>query len=115
MKNFRTLLTAQLVAALLLILILLVSFLFYSKALLNQQEAQAKNIIEQIITTHVTADGKSLSRQLDRSFALKSLQVSRLDGTILYEQNNSAESGSLMRSMLRFVGKTPQSITLQEE
>lgn len=115
MKNFRTLLTAQLVAALLLILILLVSFLFCSKALLNQQEAQAKNIIEQIITTHVTADGKSLSRQLDRSFALKSLQVSRLDGTILYEQNNSAESGSLMRSLLRFVGKTPQSITLQEE
>ncbi|GGW59689.1 EAL domain-containing protein [Alishewanella tabrizica] len=114
MKNFRTLLTAQLVTALLLICCLVIAFLFSGKTLLIQQEQHTKTIIEQIIATHVTPDGKSLSRQLERSFTLKSLQVSRLDGTVLFEQNSTSHTTPFIQTLLQWVGYTPRRVKLQE-
>lgn len=114
MKNIYSLLTAQLVAAALLIAVLLFSFLGSSKQLIEQQDTQAKHIIENILANHITSDGKTLSRQLDRSFSLQSLQVSRLDGTMLYEQQQ-ATSGSLISSLLSATGYTPATIQLRDE
>ncbi|GHG67074.1 hypothetical protein GCM10010919_15510 [Alishewanella longhuensis] len=114
MKNFRTLLIAQLVSALLITIILLFSFLLYSKNLLALQESQTRNAIEQIVSTHITADGKSLSRQLERSFTFKRLEVTRFDGSILYEQNN-AVSPSFFNSLLQLVGQKNQAITLSDQ
>ncbi|MCF4009400.1 EAL domain-containing protein [Rheinheimera sp. UJ63] len=115
MKNFRTLLTAQLVSATLLVIVLLVGFLYYGKNLLILEENTAKLAIEQTIATHVTADGKSLSRQLDRSFKLKSLQVRRLDGTILYEQSNNAYQTSFISQLLALAGKADDTVTIKDE
>lgn len=114
MKNFRTLLTAQLVTALLLIFCLIIAFLFSGKALLTQQEQHTKTIIENIMTTHVTPDGKSLSRQLERSFTLKNLQVSRLDGTVLFEQNSTSQATPFIKTLLQWIGYMPRRVNLQE-
>lgn len=113
MNNFRTLLLAQIFTAFLLIIFLSLAFLHYSHKLIAAQQAQAKNAIEQIISTHITADGKSLSRQLERSYAFKHLQVSRLDGTLLYEQNNLIDE-SLMSSLMSKVNGVSEAITVKD-
>jgi len=113
MNNFRTLLLAQIFTAFLLIIFLSLAFLHYSHKLIAAQQAQAKNVIEQIISTHITADGKSLSRQLERSYAFKHLQVSRLDGTLLYEQNNLIDE-SLMPSLMSKVNGVSEAITVKD-
>ncbi|WP_423186605.1 EAL domain-containing protein [Alishewanella sp. d11] len=113
MKNIRALLGVQLVTALLLAVVLSCLFLIYSKSLLNLQDLQAKNAIEQIISSHVTDDGKLLSRQLERSFSFKRLEVSRLDGTMLYEQNNPS-SETFFETLLQLFGKKNQLITVSD-
>lgn len=115
MKNFRTLLIAQLVAALLLVVILLLAFLQYGKQQLQQQQIQAQTIVEQLLSAQITHDGKALSRQLERSLALQSLQISKLDGTILYEQNSVSASGNLMQSLLSISGMVFQPQTVRDE
>lgn len=114
MKNFRTLLIAQLVSALLLTVILLFLFLLHSKNLISSQELQTRAAIEQIVSTHVTADGKSLSRQLERSFTFSRLEVTRFDGSMLYEQNN-AVSPTFFNRLLQWVGYNSKPITLSEQ
>ncbi|CAM5211877.1 EAL domain-containing protein [Alishewanella longhuensis] len=114
MKNFRTLLIAQLVSAFLLTIILSFLFLLHSKSLIALQEAQTRAAIEQIVSTHVTADGKSLSRQLERSFTFNRLEVTRFDGSMLYEQNN-ATATTFFNSLLQLVGQNNQVITLSDQ
>ena len=115
MKNFRTLLIAQLVAALLLVVILLLAFLQFGKQQLQQQETQAQIMVEQMLSGQIISDGKALSRQLERSLALKSLQISKLDGTILYEQNSAPSQPNLMQRLLTISGKVFQAQTVLDE
>lgn len=114
MNNTRTWYSLTLISYSFLALALLCSFLSYCKDVLHLQEWQTKTIIEQIVSTHVTADGKALSRQLDRSFSFYTLQVSRLDNTILYEQKKPDEH-SLMASLLKLVGKNSTALTLEDQ
>ena len=115
MKNFRTLLIAQLVAALLLVVILVLAFLQFGKQQLQQQETQAQIVVEQMLSGQIISDGKALSRQLERSLALKSLQISKLDGTILYEQNSAPSQPNLMQRLLTISGKVFQAQTVLDE
>jgi EAL domain-containing protein (putative c-di-GMP-specific phosphodiesterase class I)/GGDEF domain-containing protein len=115
MKNFRTLLIAQLVAALFLVVILLLAFLQFGKQQLQQQEIQAQNLVEQMLSAQIISDGKALSRQLERSLALNSLQISKLDGTILYEQNSAPSQPNLMQRLLSISGKVFQAQTVRDE
>src|SRR5690606_10867782 len=66
---------------------------------------------------HITGDGKILSRQLDRSFALRSLRVSQLDNTILHEQNLSGNKAPLATTLLQWFGTEfkPHIIRNQEQ
>ncbi|EJI85620.1 hypothetical protein AEST_15410 [Alishewanella aestuarii B11] len=114
-KNFRTLLIAQLVSALLLILLLMIAFLHQSKNLLQQQEVQTKLAMEQVLISHVGVDGKALSRQVERSFPLNSLQISKTDGTILYEYNNPQRQSSLLHALLNLTGHNFASQYVRDE
>lgn len=115
MKNFRTLLIAQLVAALLMMIILLLTFLQFSKHQLQQQEVAAQSVVQQMLSGQIINDGKAVSRQLERSLSLKSLQLSKLDGTILYEQNNAPIQPTMMQSLLSALGMVFQAQTLRDE
>lgn len=114
MKNFRTLLLVQLVSALLLTTLLSFLFLLHSKSLIALQQTQTKMAIEQIVGTHVTIDGKSLSRQLERSFSFKRLELTRFDGSVLYEQNNTVQT-TFFNNLLQLVGYNPTAIILSDQ
>lgn len=115
MKNFRTLLIAQFIAALLLVVILLLVFLHHGKQQLQLQESQTQSIIEQLLSSQITADGKAISRQLERSFNFKNLQISKFDGTILYEQTHNRAQVNLLQRLLIMSGKTFQTFTVRDE
>ncbi|WP_335738608.1 GGDEF domain-containing protein [Rheinheimera metallidurans] len=88
----------------------------YTQQQLNTSEDNAKTAIEQILANHITGDGKVLSRQLDRSFNLKSLRVSQLDGTVLHEQNVNGNKAPLGAWLLQLFGSEfkPQMLRNQE-
>jgi diguanylate cyclase (GGDEF)-like protein len=104
MRIFRTLLISQLLSALILAMVALVIMVIYTQQQLISSQQNAHKAIEQIISHHITGDGKILSRQLDRSFALKSLRISQLDNTILHEQNLSGNKAPLATTLLQWFG-----------
>lgn len=114
MKNFRSLLVAQLVSAFLLTILLSFLFLLHSKNLIALQASQTRTAIEHIVSTHVTADGKSLSRQLERSFSFTRLEITRFDGSMLYEQNNTVAT-TFFNSLLQWVGHKGAMMTLSDQ
>uniref|UniRef100_A0A486XKB9 Diguanylate cyclase/phosphodiesterase (GGDEF & EAL domains) n=1 Tax=Rheinheimera sp. BAL341 TaxID=1708203 RepID=A0A486XKB9_9GAMM len=104
MRIFRTLLISQLLSAVLLAVAALAALTMYTQQQLEHTQRQASVIIEQILSHQLTGDGKILSRQLDRSFALKSLRISQLDGTVLHEQNQNKQGAALGVTMLELFG-----------
>jgi diguanylate cyclase (GGDEF)-like protein len=72
-------------------------------------------LVEQMLSAQIISDGKALSRQLERSLALNSLQISKLDGTILYEQNSAPSQPNLMQRLLSISGKVFQAQTVRDE
>jgi diguanylate cyclase (GGDEF)-like protein len=117
MRILRTLLISQLLSALILAGAALVILVLFTQQQLNTAQDNARTAIEQILSHHLTGDGKVLSRQLDRSFKLKSLRVSQLDGTILHEQNQSSDKAALARFLLKLFGTEfkQQTINNQEQ
>jgi len=117
MKILRTLLISQLLSAFILAGAALVILVLYTQQQLNSAQDNARTAIEQILTHHITGDGKILSRQLDRSFSLKSLRISQLDGTILHEQNLSGNKAPLATMLLGLFGSEfkPQTLRDQEQ
>jgi EAL domain-containing protein (putative c-di-GMP-specific phosphodiesterase class I)/GGDEF domain-containing protein len=117
MRIFRTLLISQLLSALILAMVALVIMVIYTQQQLISSQQNAHKAIEQIISHHITGDGKILSRQLDRSFALRSLRVSQLDNTILHEQNLSGNKAPLATTLLQWFGTEfkPHIIRNQEQ
>jgi len=85
-------------------MVALVIMVIYTQQQLISSQQNAHKAIEQIISHHITGDGKILSRQLDRSFALKSLRISQLDNTILHEQNLSGNKAPLATTLLQWFG-----------
>lgn len=117
MRIFRTLLISQLLSAFILAMVALVIMVVYTQQQLLSSQQNAAKAIEQILSHHITGDGKILSRQLDRSFALKSLRVSQLDNTILHEQNLSGNKAPLAITLLQWFGSEfkPHTIRNQEQ
>jgi diguanylate cyclase (GGDEF)-like protein len=93
----------------------MVILVFYTQQQLSTAQHNARTAIEQILSHHITGDGKILSRQLDRSFTLKSLRVSQLDGTILHEQNISTDKAPLATVLLELFGSEFKNQTLRNE
>lgn len=116
MRILRTLLISQLMSAVVLAGAAMVILTMYTQQQLNTSEDNAKTAIEQILANHITGDGKVLSRQLDRSFNLKSLRVSQLDGTVLHEQNVNGNKAPLGAWLLQLFGSEfkPQMLRNQE-
>jgi diguanylate cyclase (GGDEF)-like protein len=117
MRIFRTLLISQLLSAFILAMVALVIMVVYTQQQLLSSQQNAAKAIEQILSHHITGDGKILSRQLDRSFALKSLRVSQLDNTILHEQNLNGNKAPLAITLLQWFGNEfkPHTIRNQEQ
>jgi len=117
MRIFRTLLISQLLSAFILAMVALVIMVVYTQQQLLSSQQNAAKAIEQILSHHITGDGKILSRQLDRSFALKSLRVSQLDNTILHEQNLNGNKAPLAITLLQWFGSEfkPHTIRNQEQ
>jgi diguanylate cyclase (GGDEF)-like protein len=115
MRILRTLLISQLLSAIILAASAMVILVFYTQQQLSTAQHNARTAIEQILSHHITGDGKILSRQLDRSFTLKSLRVSQLDGTILHEQNISTDKAPLATVLLELFGSEFKNQTLRNE
>lgn len=117
MRIFRTLLISQLLSAVLLAAVAVVALSLYTQQQLERSQKQASVTIEQILSHQLTGDGKILSRQLDRSFALKSLRISHLDGTILHEQNKNKDQPVFATALLNLFGSkfTDRTIRDQEQ
>ncbi|MBZ9610616.1 EAL domain-containing protein [Rheinheimera maricola] len=104
MRIFRTLLISQLLAAVIIATVAVVSLSLYTQQQLERSQKQASVSIEQILSYQLTGDGKILSRQLDRSFALQNLRISQLDGTILHEQNKNKNGAAFATMILELFG-----------
>lgn len=117
MRILRTLLISQLLSAIVLAAVTLFVLLSYTQQRIISIQQNAKTAVEQILTHHLTGDGKILSRQLDRSFSLRSLRVSQLDGTILHEQSNSKKTAFIATALLEMFGSEfkPQTLRNQEQ
>ncbi len=87
MRIFRPLLLVQLFSTLLFSFMLVYSLMYYTRLQINLTQTQVRNAVTQIISHHLTGDGKLLSRQLERTFPLLALRISQIDNTILHEQN----------------------------
>ena len=75
MRILRTLLVSQLLSAVILAVSALVTLVIYTQQQISAAEKNASITIEQILSNHITGDAKVLSRQLDRSFSLRSLRI----------------------------------------
>ena len=115
MRILRTLLISQLLSAVILAVAAMVILVSYTQQQLDSAQTHAKTAIEQILSHHLTGDGKILSRQLDRSFALKSLRISQLDGTVLHEQNLSGDKAALATMLLKAFGSEFKTQSLRNE
>lgn len=104
MRIFRTLLISQLLSAFILAAVAMTALVFYTQQQLQNEQQHANVAIEQILNHHLSGDGKILSRQLDRSFALKSLRISQLDGTVLHEQNQNSNKAAVATTILTLFG-----------
>lgn len=113
MKNAHKLLFIQLVAATLLGVLSTTVLFFYTKAAIAQQETATAQTIEQILSTHITSDGKSLSRQLDKSFSFTNLQVTHADGTVLFEQSTNVANPSFAERLLTTTGWQARNQTIR--
>ena len=117
MRIFRTLLISQLLSAIILASVTVVALSLYTQQQLERSQKQATVTIEQILSHQLTGDGKILSRQLDRSFALKTLRISQLDGTILHEQNQNKNGAAFATALLELFGSkfTARTVRNQEQ
>ena len=115
MRIFRTLLISQLLSAFLLAAIALTALVLYTQQQLDNDQQHASVAIEQILNHHLSGDGKILSRQLDRSFALKSLRISQLDGTVLHEQNQNNNNAAVTTAVLELFGSEFKQQTVRNQ
>lgn len=115
MRILRTLLVSQLLSAVILAIAALVILVIYTQQQVTATEKNTRIAIEQILSYHLTGDGKLLSRQLDRSFALRSLRISQLDDTILHEQNLRGNKAALATNLLQLFGTEFKSQTIRNE
>jgi diguanylate cyclase (GGDEF)-like protein len=115
MRIFRTLLISQLLSAFLLAAIALTALVLYTQQQLDNDQQHASVAIEQILNHHLSGDGKILSRQLDRSFALKSLRISQLDGTVLHEQNQNNNNAAVATAVLELFGSEFKQQTVRNQ
>ena len=115
MRILRTLLISQLLSAVVLAVAALLILVVYTQQQLSAAEKNASIAIEQILSYHITGDAKILSRQLDRSFSLRSLRISQLDGTILHEQNLSGNKAAAASALLQAFGTEFKVRTLRNE
>lgn len=115
MRILRTLLISQLLSAVILAGAALVILVFYTQQQLESAQRSARTAMEQILEHHITGDGKVLSRQLDRSFSLKSLRVSQLDGTVLHEQNLNGDHAPVASWLLQLFGSEFKAQTVRNQ
>lgn len=115
MRILRTLLISQLLSAVILSLAALAVLAIYTQQQLEADEKSARMAIAQILEHHITGDGKVLSRQLDRSFRLKSLRISQLDNTMLHEQNINGDKTPVATLLLELFGTQFKSQSLRNE
>lgn len=115
MRILRTLLISQLLSAVILSLAALAVLAIYTQQQLEADEKSARTAITQILEHHITGDGKVLSRQLDRSFRLKSLRISQLDNTMLHEQNMNGDKTPVATLLLELFGTEFKSQSLRNE
>ncbi len=115
MRILRTLLISQLLSAVILSLAALAVLVIYTQQQLEADEKSARMAIAQILEHHITGDGKVLSRQLDRSFRLKSLRISQLDNTMLHEQNLNGDKTPVATLLLELFGTEFKNQSLRNE
>ena len=115
MRILRTLLISQLLSALVLAAAAMVILVKYTQQQLNSSDDNVRVAVEQILNHHITGDGKVLSRQLDRSFNLKKLRISQLDGTVLHEQNSSTDGAPVATLLLELFGTEFKQQTLRNQ
>ncbi|MEO3678822.1 GGDEF domain-containing protein [Rheinheimera sp. FR7-31] len=115
MRILRTLLISQLLSAVILSMAALAVLAIYTQQQLEADEKSARMAIAQILEHHITGDGKVLSRQLDRSFRLKSLRISQLDNTMLHEQNINGDKTPVATLLLELFGTQFKSQSLRNE
>ncbi|MDX5406870.1 MAG: EAL domain-containing protein [Chromatiaceae bacterium] len=115
MRILRTLLISQLLSAVILSVAALAVLAIYTQQQLEADEKSARMAITQILEHHITGDGKVLSRQLDRSFRLKSLRISQLDNTMLHEQNINGDKTPVATLLLELFGTQFKSQSLRNE
>ncbi|GAB57565.1 EAL domain-containing protein [Rheinheimera nanhaiensis] len=115
MRILRTLLISQLLSAVILSLAALAVLVIYTQQQLEADEKSARMAIEQILEHHITGDGKVLSRQLDRSFRLKSLRISQLDNTMLHEQNINGDKTPVATLLLELFGTQFKNQSIRNE
>ncbi|MEW5681555.1 MAG: GGDEF domain-containing protein [Pseudomonadota bacterium] len=115
MRILRTLLISQLLSAVILSVAALAVLAIYTQQQLEADEKSARMAIAQILEHHITGDGKVLSRQLDRSFRLKSLRISQLDNTMLHEQNINGDKTPVATLLLELFGTQFKSQSLRNE
>lgn len=115
MKILRTLLISQLLSAFILSVAALAVLAIYTQQQLEADEKSARMAIAQILEHHITGDGKVLSRQLDRSFRLKSLRISQLDNTMLHEQNINGDKTPVATLLLELFGTEFKNQSIRNE
>lgn len=115
MRIFRTLLISQLLYAFLLAAITSTALVLYTQQQLHNDQQNATVAIEQILSHQLSGDGKILSRRLDRSFALKNLRISQLDGTVLHEQNQNSNNAAIATAILTLFGSEFNQHTVQNQ
>lgn len=115
MKTFKSLFIAQLIAALLLSSLAVFALVIHAQRYVEEQEGKALLAIEQILHNDLLGDGKLLSRQLERSFYLKSLHISTLDGTLLHERQSLTDSADIIKYLLQLRGIILKPVTVQQQ
>ena len=104
MKMLRTLFIIQLLCTLLLIAVVLSATLMTEKQAVKQSFDSQKNTITQLLKNFVGDDYKKLVGQIRAAVNPQQLQISKTDGSVVHEHNNSTTRSALLDFVLQVGG-----------
>jgi EAL domain-containing protein (putative c-di-GMP-specific phosphodiesterase class I)/GGDEF domain-containing protein len=104
MKMLRTLFIIQLLCTVLLIAVVLSATLMTEKQAVKQSFDSQKNTITQLLKNFVGDDYKKLVGQIRSAVNPQQLQISKNDGSIVHEHNNSTTRSALLDFVLQVGG-----------
>jgi EAL domain-containing protein (putative c-di-GMP-specific phosphodiesterase class I)/GGDEF domain-containing protein len=104
MKMLRTLFIIQLLCTLLLIAVVLSATLMTEKQAVKQSFDSQKNTITQLLKNFVGDDYKKLVGQIRAAVNPQQLHISKNDGSVVHEHNNSTTRSALLDFVLQVGG-----------